>query len=60
MRSGAVACGGCGTGPIRDGARFCDAGGAPIATTPESAECKQVTMLVDDVVRSMAMAEETR
>jgi hypothetical protein len=28
MRTGAVACGGCGTGPIRDGARFCDACGA--------------------------------
>ena len=53
MRSGAVACGGCGTGPIRDGARFCDACGAPITTTPESAEYKQVTVLVADVVHSM-------
>jgi hypothetical protein len=48
MRSGAVACGGCGTGPIRDGARFSDACGAPITTTPESAEYKQVTVLVAD------------
>ncbi|MDT5251551.1 MAG: hypothetical protein QOH07_491, partial [Mycobacterium sp.] len=56
MRSGAVSCGSCGTGPIRDGARFCDACGAPTATTHEPAEYKQVTVLVADVVRSMDMA----
>ena len=51
-----VACGRCGTGPIRDGARFCDVCGAPTATTPEPAEYKQVTVLFADVVRSMDMA----
>jgi len=56
MRSGAVASGGCGTGPIRDRARFCDACGAPTTTTPESAEYKQVTVLVANVARSMDMA----
>ena len=56
MRSGAVGCGSCGTGPIRDGARFCDACGAPTATRHELAEYKQVTVLVADVVRSMDMA----
>jgi len=56
MGSAPVACGGCGTGPIRDGARFCDVCGAPTATTPEPAEYKQVTVLFADVVRSMDMA----
>ena len=51
-----VACGRCGAGPIRDGARFCDVCGAPTATTPEPAEYKQVTVLFADVVRSMDMA----
>jgi adenylate cyclase len=56
MGSAPVACGVCGTGPIRDGARFCDVCGAPTATTPEPAEYKQVTVLFADVVRSMDMA----
>ena len=56
MGSAPVACGACGTGPIRDGARFCDVCGAPTATTPEPAEYKQVTVLFADVVRSMDMA----
>jgi hypothetical protein len=54
MGSAPVACGACGTEPIRDGARFCDVCGAPTATTPEPAEYKQVTVLFADVVRSMA------
>jgi Adenylate and Guanylate cyclase catalytic domain len=56
MGSAPAACGGCGTGPIRDGARFCHVCVAPTATTPEPAEYKQVTVLFADVVRSMDMA----
>ena len=50
-----VACRTCGGGP-RAGARFCDACGAPIASTQPSAEYKQVTVLFADVVRSMDIA----
>ena len=43
----------CGTEP-RAGARYCDACGAPVASTP-GAEYKQVTVLFADVVRSMSV-----
>jgi class 3 adenylate cyclase len=49
-----VTCRTCGAEP-RAGARFCDACGAPIASTPP-AEYKQVTVLFADVVRSMDIA----
>jgi class 3 adenylate cyclase len=45
----------CGTEP-REGARFCDACGSPIAPATEHAEYKQVTVLFADVVRSMDIA----
>jgi adenylate cyclase len=51
----AVTCRTCGAEP-RAGARFCDACGAPIASTQPSAEYKQVTVLFVDVVRSMDIA----
>jgi len=51
----AVTCRTCGGEP-RAGARFCDACGAPIASTQPSAEYKQVTVLFADVVRSMDIA----
>ena len=44
----------CGTEP-RAGARYCDACGAPVTSTP-GAEYKQVTVLFADVVRSMDIA----
>ena len=50
-----VACRTCGGEP-RAGARFCDACGAPIASTQPSAEYRQVTVLFADVVRSMDIA----
>ena len=53
MTSASVVCESCGAEP-RDGARFCDACGAPI--TREPAEYKQVTVLFADVVRSMHIA----
>lgn len=51
----AVTCRTCGGEP-RAGARFCDACGAPIASTQPHAEYKQVTVLFADVVRSMDIA----
>ncbi len=51
----AVTCRTCGGEP-RPGARFCDACGAPVESTPPSAEYKQVTVLFADVVRSMDIA----
>ena len=53
----AVTCRTCGGEP-RAGARFCDACGAPIASTQPSAEYKQVTVLFADVVRSMDIASQ--
>jgi adenylate cyclase len=50
----ALTCRSCGAEP-REGARFCDACGAPIEALP-SAEYKQVTVLFVDVVRSMDIA----
>ena len=41
---------------LRDGARFCDGCGAPLAAPQEQAEFKQVTVLFADVVGSMAIA----
>jgi len=51
----AVTCRTCGGEP-RDGARFCDACGAPIESAQTAAEYKQVTVLFVDVVRSMDIA----
>lgn len=50
-----TACRTCGTDP-REGARFCDGCGAPIATYDFPAEYKQVTVLFADVVHSMDIA----
>ncbi len=50
----AISCGACGAG-LRDGARFCDACGTPVATDSH-AEYKQVTVLFADVVHSMDIA----
>ncbi|HVQ53275.1 MAG TPA: adenylate/guanylate cyclase domain-containing protein [Mycobacterium sp.] len=55
MTSASTVCGSCGAEP-RDGARFCDACGAPITASHEPAEYKQVTVLFADVVRSMDLA----
>ncbi|HTM84165.1 MAG TPA: adenylate/guanylate cyclase domain-containing protein, partial [Mycobacterium sp.] len=54
MTVGAV-CGSCGTG-LRENAHFCDACGAPVAASVDTAEYKQVTVLFADVVRSMDIA----
>ena len=51
----ATACRVCGAEP-REGARFCDACGAPIAPPDTWAEYKQVTVLFADVVHSMDIA----
>jgi adenylate cyclase len=51
----AISCGACGAG-LRDGARFCDACGSPVAAADSHAEYKQVTVLFADVVRSMDIA----
>jgi class 3 adenylate cyclase len=51
----ATACRTCGT-ELREGARFCDGCGAPIAERDAHAEYKQVTVLFADVVRSMDIA----
>jgi adenylate cyclase len=51
----ATPCGTCGAEP-RDGARFCDACGSPVATADRHAEYKQVTVLFADVVHSMDIA----
>ena len=51
----ATACRKCGTEP-REGARFCDGCGAPVAEQEIRAEYKQVTVLFADVVHSMDIA----
>jgi class 3 adenylate cyclase len=51
----AISCGSCGAG-LRDGARFCDSCGSPIAAADSHAEYKQVTVLFADVVHSMDIA----
>src|ERR1700735_5918291 len=51
----ATACRTCGTEP-RQGARFCDACGAPVTQQDTRAEYKQVTVLFADVVHSMDIA----
>ena len=51
----ATACRTCGTEP-REGARFCDGCGAPVAEQDTSAEYKQVTVLFADVAHSMDIA----
>jgi class 3 adenylate cyclase len=51
----ATGCRACGTQP-REGARFCDGCGSPIAPATEHAEYKQVTVLFADVVQSMDIA----
>jgi class 3 adenylate cyclase len=50
-----TACVTCGTHP-REGARFCDGCGSPIAPPTEHAEYKQVTVVFADVVHSMDIA----
>ncbi|HTY33169.1 AAA family ATPase, partial [Mycobacterium sp.] len=50
-----AACRTCGTEP-REGARFCDGCGAPVAERDARAEYKQVTVLFADVVHSMDIA----
>jgi len=50
-----VVCRSCGAAP-HEGARFCDACGAPITVSGDTAEYKQVTVLFADVVRSMDIA----
>lgn len=50
-----LACRKCGSQP-REGARFCDACGAPVGPADDRAEYKQVTVLFADVVRSMDVA----
>src|SRR6516162_8927940 len=51
----ATACRTCGSAP-REGARFCDGCGAPLAGRDAPAEYKQVTVLFADVVHSMDIA----
>ena len=51
-----AACAACGVEPLRDGARFCDACGAPLDVPASPAEFKQVTVLFADVVGSMDIA----
>jgi len=51
----ATACRTCGT-EHREGARFCDGCGAPVAGRDDHAEYKQVTVLFADVVHSMDIA----
>lgn len=48
-------CGACGH-DLRAGARFCDACGCAVASTPAPSEFKQVTVLFADVVGSMRLA----
>jgi class 3 adenylate cyclase len=50
-----MSCGAC-DAELRDGARFCDACGSPVAATDSHAEYKQVTVLFADVVHSMDIA----
>ena len=50
-----AACRTCGT-ELREGARFCDGCGAPVASADTRAEYKQVTVLFADVVHSMDIA----
>jgi adenylate cyclase len=55
MTPTSAVCESCGTEP-RDGARFCDACGTPIAAPHEAAEYKHETVLFADVVRSLHIA----
>ncbi len=50
-----MSCGAC-DAELRDGARFCDACGSPVAAMDSHAEYKQVTVLFADVVHSMDIA----
>jgi adenylate cyclase len=51
----AMSCGAC-DAELREGARFCDACGSPVADADSHAEYKQVTVLFADVVHSMDIA----
>jgi adenylate cyclase len=53
-----MSCGVC-DAELRDGARFCDACGSPVAATDSHAEYKQVTVLFADVVHSMDIARRS-
>lgn len=55
MAATSSVCHNCGSEP-RQGARFCDACGAPLTLVVQPAEYKQVTVLFADVVRSMDIA----
>ena len=55
MTSTELACTACGAQP-REGARFCDGCGSPVAAHDTHAEYKQVTVLFADVVHSMDIA----
>jgi class 3 adenylate cyclase len=55
MTVAGLACSACGVG-LREGARFCDACGAPVTAATKPAEYKQVTVLFADVVHSMDIA----
>src|ERR1700750_985745 len=55
MTAAALVCGSCGT-ELPPNAKFCNEGGAPVATATTPAEYKQVTVLFADVVRSMDIA----
>jgi adenylate cyclase len=50
-----MSCGAC-DAELREGARFCDACGSPVADADSHAEYKQVTVLFADVVHSMDIA----
>ncbi|MCV7257131.1 adenylate/guanylate cyclase domain-containing protein [Mycobacterium shimoidei] len=50
-----VICGSCGAG-LREKAKFCDECGSRIASSADTAEYKQVTVLFADMVRSMDIA----
>ena len=55
MTATPAVCRSCGATP-HEGARFCDACGAPLVSSVDAAEYKQVTVLFADVVRSMDLA----
>lgn len=55
MTAAPALCPSCGTQP-REGARFCDGCGSPIAAVAQMPEYKQVTVLFADVVHSMDIA----
>src|ERR1700749_5040846 len=55
MTAAALGCGSCGT-ELPPNSKFCNEGGAAVATATTPAEYKQVTVLFADVVHSMDIA----